>query len=121
MITIPIEHLAAGILALAICLTILITARRRGNSTPVVLVRTRAPLPAEDTRKAISSWMPTDPTRQAVEDAFDVFLADAVAGVCREDATPEQRAFASGALDGARRFQTYLFSLGNAAEEPRRR
>ena len=123
MINIPIEHAAAFLVALAFALTttiMLARSKRPRPALPVVLVRTRAPLPPVETENAIKGWHPSDPTRQAVEDAFDVFLADTVAASCSPDATSEQRAFAAGALDATIRFKTYLFGLGNKAEVRRR-
>lgn len=87
---------------------------------PVVLVRTRAPLPPDESRKIAAAWFAENgPTLHVVEDALDVFLADATHGVCREDASAEQRAYAAGALDAARRFRAYLFSLADAEVEGR--
>ncbi len=87
---------------------------------PVVLVRTRPPLPPDELRKIAEAWFKENgPTLHLVEDALDHFLADAVAGVCREDVTPDQRAFAAAALDATRRFRAYLFSLADAETEGR--
>ena len=94
--------------------------RKSPPPEPVVLVRTRAPLTPEETRLAFRAWRETDASRQMIEDAFDTFLADAVAGVTREDITPDQRAYAAGALDAARRFRAYVFSLGDEEQKPRR-
>lgn len=87
---------------------------------PVVLVRTRAPLTQDELRTIAAEWIAEDgPTLHLVEDALDHFLADAVAGVCREDVTPDQRVFAAAALDATRRFRAYLFSLKDAEPEGR--
>lgn len=88
--------------------------------TPVVLVRTRAPLDDERTRLTALEWTPDVPSRQMVEDAIDVFIADAILGAAREDATPEQRAFAAGSLDTIYRFSRHLRALEEERTEPRR-
>jgi hypothetical protein len=88
--------------------------------TPVVLVRTRAPLDDERTRLTALEWTPDVASRQMVEDAIDWFIADAILGTTREDATPEQRAFAAGSLDTIYRFSRHLRALEEERTEPRR-
>ncbi len=90
------------------------------DENPVVLVRTRAPIAPEDAQKAISTWLPTDPTRQVVEDAFDLFLADAVAAAASPKATADERAYAAGALDAMQRFKSFLFSIGEPEQGARK-
>jgi hypothetical protein len=117
----------AGAISLIVAIVALVRVRalrkeleaEADDGRPVVLVRTRPPLPREDLRRILAGWEDTDPRRMALQDVMDMIFGEMLRDVTRRGIDAGERDYSAGAVEALRFLDAKLRELGEPEKEPR--